>query len=378
MNPVRRVIKYTEYAKYMLLRRSKTPFYFVFFITNNCNCTCKHCLLGKRHRIKNELTLEEIEKISKSMGNIMFLLITGGEPFLRKDLPEIVEIFYKNNNVQNLGIPTNGSLKNRVLESSERILKKCPELDFAVDISIDGIGKEHDELRGVPGLFEKSLTTYKKLEKLKKEYKNFNLNIGMTISHYNQDKLSDALRYLHSRLGINTVNYLLVRGEPRDERCLDVDPEKYERFGEELEDFEYKGLLTGYKDFPYSDFVNAIRRVRRKIIYKIIKSQKRDIPCFAANFGGVLKSNGELFACELLDDSLGNLRDCDYDFAKVWGSKKVLELQKKINKDVCVCTYECFLTISVFFLPSLFTRVFIEWVRMKLKKAINLISKKHS
>jgi len=364
---IKNFIGYSGYAKYFFLKKSPSPLYFVFFITQNCNCLCKHCLLGERKHTLHELSLEEIEKTSRSMGDILFLLITGGEPFLRKDISEIVQIFYKNNNVRNLGIPTNGVLTDRIVKSTVKILENCPDLDVGIDISIDGIGKDHDEIRGVPGLFEKAKRTYKELESLKKRFKNFNLNVGLTVSYYNQDKLDNILDYLSSELNVKTINHLLVRGEPRDPKSLDIDVGKYKRFSDKLERFENNGILTGYKDFPYSDFVNSIRRVRRRIIFDILNENKKQVPCFAARLGGVLRSDGELFPCELLNKSLGNIRDYNYDFIKLWNDSKAGDIRNLIKETECFCTYECFLTISVFFTPKIFCRVLWEWGKAKLR-----------
>jgi len=354
MPSLKNFAKYSEYARCFFLRKTATPMYFVFFITQNCNCLCKHCLLGKRKRVINELTLDEIEKISSTMGDILFFLVTGGEPFLRKDLPDIVGVFHKNNHIRNLGIPTNGLMTDRIVSYTEKILRTCPGLDVGIDISIDGIGEEHDKIRGVPGVFEKAKRTYKELEKLQKTYKNLNLNIGLTVSYFNQNKLDDILAYLSSELNVKTINYLVVRGKPSDSLSLDVKPEIYRKFGEKLEEFENRGILSGYKDFPYSDFVNSIRKVRRRVISDILETGKKQTQCFAARFGGVLQSNGEVLPCELLDKSMGNIRDYNYDFSKIWSGSKADEVRKLIRDTNCFCTYECFLTISVFFTPALF------------------------
>jgi len=368
MASVKNFARYSEYARCFFLRKTATPLYFVFFITQNCNCLCKHCLLGKRKRIQNELTLEEIEKTSRTMGDILFFLVTGGEPFLRKDLPDIVHIFYKNNNIRNLGIPTNGLMTDRIVSYTEKILKTCPGLDVGIDISIDGVGEEHDKIRGVPGLFEKAKRTYRELEKLQKKYKNLNLNIGLTMSYFNQDKLEEILAYLSSELNVKTINYLIVRGKARDSMSLNIKPEIYRKFGEKLEAFEKRGILSGYKDFPYSDFVNSIRKVRRRIISNILETGKKQAPCFAARFGGVLQSNGEVMPCELLDKSMGNIRDYNYDFSNIWNGDKADGVRKLIRETNCFCTYECFLTISVFFTPALFWRVLKEWFKIKMQK----------
>lgn len=86
-----------------------------------------------------------------------------------KILSVIVQIFHRNNHVPNVGIPTNGSLTARVVEMVRDVLDSCPDLDLMVDVSIDGIGKDHDEIRRVKGLFDKAMETFKELKKIEKE-----------------------------------------------------------------------------------------------------------------------------------------------------------------------------------------------------------------
>src|SRR5947208_11086297 len=93
-------LDYLKHGRKMLVKRGQLPVYLVYFITDACNAKCKHCLLADgahpgweepsmAYR-KQELSLEEIDKVSASMGkgSLMFLLPTGGEPFLRKDRSE--------------------------------------------------------------------------------------------------------------------------------------------------------------------------------------------------------------------------------------------------------------------------------------------------
>ncbi|MDP8235291.1 MAG: hypothetical protein P9M08_06945, partial [Candidatus Erginobacter occultus] len=89
-------LSYLKYGRLIFNKRRVSPIYLVFFITEKCNADCKHCLLGGIHPGTDELTIDEIEKVSRSMDDFLFLLPTGGEPFLRKDLPEIVRIFHRN------------------------------------------------------------------------------------------------------------------------------------------------------------------------------------------------------------------------------------------------------------------------------------------
>ena len=361
---------YLKYAKRAIYKGSATPLYFVFFVTENCNARGKHCLLGVRpETIKNELTIDEIEKVSASMDDMLFFTPTGGEPFLRRDLAEIVKIFHKNNHAVNVGIPSNGSMTARVVRTTREILDSCPDLDLHIDISIDGLPELHNEIRGVPGLFDKTITTYRELRKLERHYPNFSTCVEVTVSAYNQHQLLDLYDYLKRKEGVNTVFTLLTRGAPREPGAKDFDIAKYEEFQRVLEADNSHLILSGYYKMPFGDVINAKRMVRPRIIAKTVREQRFQIPCYAGALAGNMFSRGQVHPCELLlDKEIGNVRDYDYDFKKLWFSPKAREIRKGIVDTKCFCTYECFLTVNIIFNPLVLPRVGREWIGLKWAK----------
>lgn len=363
-------ITYAKFARHLISKGDTLPLYLVFFITERCLAHCKHCLLGEKRVGLQELNLDEIERVSKSLGRILFLLPTGGEPFLRDDIAEIVRIFHRNNQTANVGIPTNGYLTDKVVSGARSILETCPGLDLAIDVSFDGVGGKHDEIRGVPGLFDRAVTTYRELEKLKKHFPQFNLNVGVTVSRYNEDYLEELYAFLTEQLGVSTINHLLVRGNPKDPASKGVIPDKYKFFSDLLEEGALSSTLKGYHHYSFSDFVNAVRLVRQRVINEIIRTDTSQLPCYAGHLGGVLLSNGDVYPCELLDRKIGNVRDVDYDFSKLWFSETTRDIRCWIKESGCHCTYECFLTLSVFFTPSSFTRVLREYASLKAHRLL--------
>ena len=147
-------------------------------------------------------------------GSLMFLLPTGGEPFLRKDIGEIVKIFHKNTGVRNVGIPTNGSTTARTVSIVKDVLRVCPDLDLHIDVSLDGVGELHDEIRVFPGLFKRSIETYKALREIEKHYKNFSVQVETTVSKHNEDVLLENYEWFRENLDVDNVFTLLTRGSP--------------------------------------------------------------------------------------------------------------------------------------------------------------------
>ena len=86
-------------------------------------------------------------------------------------------------------------------------------------------------------------------------------------------------------------------------------------------------------------------------------------------------SRGQVLPCELLVDKvMGNVRDYDYDFKKIWFSKEADEIREWIRKNKCFCTYECFLTINILFNPLMLPQVLKEWGALKLCKLRHLFT----
>lgn len=369
-------LSYMKYAKRMFWKRGASPLYFVFFVTENCNARCRHCLLGQREgHVTGELTVDEIEKVSASMGDMLFFTPTGGEPFLRRDLPEIVRIFHVNNHALNVGIPTNGSLTGRVLRSVKTMLDASSDLDLHIDVSVDGLPELHDEIRGVPGLFNRAIETYHQLRELEKHYPRFSTCIQVTVSAFNQHQLLDLYDYLKRKVGVNTVFSLLTRGEPRDPAAKDFDITKYEQFHHALEEDNKKLILSGYYKMPFSDVLNAKRIVRPRIISKTVREDRWQIPCYGGTLGAAMFSKGQVLPCELrYNDVIGNVRDVDYDFMELWNSPKADEYRRDIRQNKCFCTYECFLTVNILFNPLVLPRVGLEYLNLKAAKLKHRLS----
>jgi MoaA/NifB/PqqE/SkfB family radical SAM enzyme len=288
---------------------------------------------------------------------------------LRRDLPEIVRIFHVNNHALNVGIPTNGSMTARTLRSVKTMLEQNDDLDLHIDVSIDGLPELHDEIRGVPGLFDRAVETYRQLRELEAYYPRFSTCVEVTVSAYNQHQLLDLYDYLKRKVGVNTVFTLLTRGEPRDPAAKDVDISKYDEFHRVLEEDNKELAISGYYKMPFSDILNAKRIVRPRIIAKTVRENRYQIPCYAGQLGGAMFSKGQVLPCEVRwQDVIGNVRDVDYDFMKLWNSPQADAYRRDICQNKCFCTYECFLTVNILFNPFVLPRVLREWAKLKAAK----------
>src|SRR6195256_7060417 len=129
----------------------------ILFVTSRCNSFCRTCFYHEELNQPGDLTFEQIEKVSRTMPPITDLWLSGGEPTLRRDVPEIIDMFVVNNGVNRIIIPTNGLIKSRVCEIVDRALTNNPKIDLYLNIALDGYGQTHDKIRGVPGNWQKTL-----------------------------------------------------------------------------------------------------------------------------------------------------------------------------------------------------------------------------
>jgi MoaA/NifB/PqqE/SkfB family radical SAM enzyme len=357
------------HGRRVFYKNGALPLYLIHFVTERCNARCLHCLGSfSSEQPKDELTLDEIEKMSSTLGPLFLLLPTGGEPFLRRDLPEIIRIYYKNNSLRKVAMPTNGSLTDTAVKSVIEILNIGRDLHFGIDISIDAIGEDHDRIRNFPGLFQRAMETYREFKKLEKEYDNFNACIEITVSSFNQNKLPEIYSYLLNKVKIDNLIVRIVRGSPRDPRAKDVDIDKFEAFTKKIEEDILNKTLPSYTNFPFSNFIIARDILGRRLTMKLLRENRCQMPCYAGNLTGVLRSNGDVFPCELLGEKFGNIREWDYDFKKLWLSEKADRIRSQIKESRCFCTHENFITNNILFNPLMLPKVFKEWTRLKLRK----------
>src|SRR6267142_1141952 len=96
----------------------------ILFVTSRCNAFCQTCFYHAELNQPGDLTFAQIEKVSNTMPSITDLWLSGGEPTLRRDLSEIIDIFVRKNGVERVIIPTNGLIRSRVYEVVDQALSR--------------------------------------------------------------------------------------------------------------------------------------------------------------------------------------------------------------------------------------------------------------
>lgn len=331
------------------------PLQLIYFVTTRCNASCPHCFYAAElnNPLKKDMSLEEVEKFSQSLDHLLLLYLAGGEPFLRTDLPEIMEIFYRNNGVRIFAIPTNAFLPEIMLTSIDRMCQKCPEANILINVSIDDIGVPHEVFRKVPNGWAKLLRTVAGIKELQKKHKNLAFGTNCTFNAMNQDKIKEIYTYMRDEMKPDSININLIRGQPKDPQTSNIDISKYREVTQMLQDDLNKGRL-GYTTSSFQALINQNQARAKEVIYRTYMDKKEHVPCTASRLIGVVYPDGDVYPCELLDSSfkVGNLREVNYDMKKIWFGQRNREVAKWIWDTKCHCTHECFISTSVMFNPK--------------------------
>ncbi len=355
-----------RHAGSILLKRR--PIHLTFFVTRRCNSKCPFCFYLRSRDNESvrteELTLEEIQRISASFGSLLWLAFSGGEIYLRDDLVEIADLFYRQNKPAIMLFPTNGLLPELICERTEKILKCCPESVVTAKLSVDGIEEDHDRVRNTPGSFKKTLRTYELLGDLLRQYPNFELGVNTVFCSENQDDMDDIIDFVADLAHVRTHTISLVRGDLSDIRYKDVDFGKYLRSIDRLET-NLKGAKASFYRFRGAGVKAAQDILQRRLIHRTSQEERRLIPCYAGRLNAVLTETGDVYPCEILPKSLGNIRDHDGDIRKLLHSRHAREIIDFIKGGKCYCTHECYFMTNILFNPALYPGLFREYLRIR-------------
>lgn len=311
-----------------------TPITLTFSVTYKCNFKCKTCNIWKNHYGGNELDLSQIEKIFISLGKSLYwITIDGGEPFLRKDLAEICGIIYKNCKPAIINIPSNGSQPEATIASVKKILRLCPNTNLIINLSLDHIGEEHDVIKNYSGSFQCLLKTYQELRAI--GHPRLRLGLNTVISNYNiknWEAIYSFGRQLKSDSHLFEIAQL--RDEFRNREFNNIIPPQEQSI------LLLKKLLLLAKIKRKSilgRYLHAIRKNYYSLVQKTIMVKRQVIPCFAGFASAYILPNGKIWACCNHAWLMGDLKEYNFDFKKLWHSKSTEVVRKRIKNNRCFC-----------------------------------------
>src|SRR6266404_7948867 len=342
---------FKRYAS-IIVGRPISPVFLNILVTSVCDMRCTHCFfteeLDDRPRKKLQMKTAEIARISETLGgNLGVLVLAGGEPFTRKDLPEIVRSFYENNKLDSVYLMSNGQIHPRIFPDVARIMDECPKLNVTVALGIDGVKSAHEKIRRKEGSWDKAIHTARTLQQMKSEqYPQLDIQTCTCVMHSNEDTIFDWYDFLKYDLKPEKVNINYIRQPSADPIELEFDPKRYAQLSQMILDDTKSAALKNNYGGKSGYFKAAVDIYMHGIIAKTKEENKAQLKCYAGSAGAVIYDNGALSSCENKPDVL-NLRDYNWDFQAAWKTKLMKERRVEAGAG-CFCTHE-----SNCFYPSL-------------------------
>jgi len=281
-------------------------------ITYRCNARCQMCNTWKFPTKKEEeVKVEHLKKLPR----MRFTNITGGEPFLREDIEDIVKVIKKKS--KRIVISTNGFFTEKIVDLAEK------NKDIGIRISIEGLPKANDELRGIKDGFDRGLRTLIELKHMGMK----DIGFGITVSDKNANdllalyKLACAMKvefatatvhnsYYFHKMDNEIINKEMVAGE----------------FRKLIEEFlKTKAVKNWYRAYFNYGIMNYIY------------GGKRRLPCEAGTELFYMDPLGEIRPCNGMDETMGNIRE--KTFEEIWNSEEA----KRIRERVAGCQNNCWM-----------------------------------
>lgn len=353
--------------------RPNEPSYLILFVTARCNARCKMCFYWEpieQSPSRRELSLSEIEAIARDLPHLLQVTISGGEPFLRHDLADIIGAFARFSHARFVTIPTNAYFPDRIAAMFERMLHEHPRIFFNLSLSLDGIGSLHDEIRALPHGFERWLETFHKVAALRSRYRNFFLNVATVLSSYNQHAIDEIITYVRRELPVDNYEVIYVRGDTKEPEAKTLPIERYQQVRRYLDAHPLEQQRR-----PTGRWFTALHQL---VMEKIALTETKDrmaAPCLAGRKLIVIGDEGEVKPCEILETKLhgqekafgfegaqlGHLRQSGMSLAQILRSPRTRAIHRFIKKTHCRCTFECAMYTSILFQVRMYPQLLLKY-----------------
>jgi MoaA/NifB/PqqE/SkfB family radical SAM enzyme len=277
-----------------------------------------------------ELDLHQMQTIFLQLKDLDAVRITGGEPFIRRDLPDVVNVVLRNAHPRRVIISTNAFLGDRIIDTIKNV--DSPH-SIHLEISLDGIGDEHDNIRGRRGAFQGAMNTLQRISELRMR-QGFNVNVSQVIMDEKGFTTYFALQALLDPLGIDIYPVLAYNGNTAlySEKNRITDPaDAYlynAHFKEKLRDF----LFTLMRKDSYRERGTwlAKRYYLMGIYHRLIKGVNMPNPrCVALHSHLRINPDGTIPVCMHNSHVMGDLTANDFD--DVWFGKEIKPHREWVN-----------------------------------------------
>jgi MoaA/NifB/PqqE/SkfB family radical SAM enzyme len=320
--------------------------------TYKCNSRCMMCNIWRKYqkspnRLKEELTLDEFIDFVNKNRFLRKIALTGGEPFLRKDLYDMV--IFLDERGYNVEITTNAILIKKIkLEESKILNNLSGNVPHNLSISIDGLEKTHDYLRGVNGNFKKAINLLKWAMQQTKKYDFFTTSISHTITRTNYIEFAQFFDFFNN-FGLRpeqiTFRLAQVSSQYFENIKSNEIPNNFDKIYEQV-----KKVLNKYQILKCDVFYQGLLRYLKN-------PYKQVFPCSVGFSFCYIDPYWNVYPCISWMKNLGNLRDFDLDLKKFWKSESLRETRELVKDEKCPncwsqCTAIPTINSNIFILPK--------------------------
>jgi len=310
------------------------------------------CDIWTVKRQGSELETWEWEKILAQIGShVKVWAYSGGEPFMREDLAELLFLSFKYGSPYYLSLSTNCLFPERVRDHLEMFFEMLEghmsRTKIYVNLSVDSIGRGHDDLRGVEGNFSKVLRTLEYLKEIRTKERALKVGIHTVISKFNVNEIDMIYDYF------SPLDYV-------DSMTCEIAEQRHELINTR------KNIAPSRKDFRKVVTMLVEKLSQDKRLDKTVKSLrifyynfvdewlttgKQPSPCFAGRASCQITPDGKVVPCGvrwLEEGYMGDLRETNYDFKRIWNSSRATMIRKSIRNLECACplSHACYATIA--------------------------------
>jgi MoaA/NifB/PqqE/SkfB family radical SAM enzyme len=299
--------------------------------TYRCNSRCLTCNVYERP--VDELGAEEWDRAFRSLGrSAQWFTFSGGEPFVRKDLVEIVESAYRRCRPKVVNIPTNGTFTDRVVEGVTHLASALKGTRLVINVSLDAVGERNDVIRGTKNDYLLATETFRRLKAIGAD--NLTVGIHSVVSRFNVGEFPEIAVRL---MALGPDQYI---AEPAEERLelqtveTGITPSA-EAFWAAMAPVESR--LRQRRDDGLPALTRALRLVYYRLARETMRRKEQIIPCYAAIASAHLAPNGDVWGCCTKATPIGNLRATGFDFDAIWRSDAARKERKSIKNRECAC-----------------------------------------
>ncbi len=342
MHFLERVVRHARITwKNLAISGAPSPPFLILFINSICNLTCEHCFYWRNLNRRDDLTFDELVALSRDLGRIDNLNLSGGEPFLRTEFAEICRQFIRHNGVQQIYVPTNGYFTERTIKALKSVFEEKRLRLFVCELSIDGMPAYHNKFRGNAKSFQKLLETYDALAELQKSEPRLRIHAISTVTSENMDEIKRLTTYIYDRCpAMDHHNLALIRGDRKNPSLQGPNLLAYQQL------VEYAHRLWAPRERGrYGAMVEPMLHWAK---VRTAQRQAQLVPCRAGVLSAVVYANGDVSFCET-HQPLANLRQ--KSFREIWHSAQAEDLRRRVRCKECWCTNEVFMWSSINYQP---------------------------